>query len=135
LLLTEIGELKSEMGFSISDKINFIKNELTRLRHSLKSPLDRLQEKEQLLDELCASLNSNARQIITITKERLKVFIERLDALSPLKVLSRGYSLTINVSDGSIIKDAAGINCGDKIKTILNKGAFIGRVDEIIKES
>jgi exodeoxyribonuclease VII large subunit len=134
-LLTEISELRHEMEFSISDKINYFENEVTRLKTSLKSPLDRLQEKEQFLDELYASLHNNARQIIGITKERLKSFIDRLDALSPLKVLSRGYSLSINEADGAVIKSVFNINPGDKIKTILSKGAFISRVEEIIKES
>lgn len=133
-LLTEISELKHEMGFSILDKINSFENKVTGLKASLKSPLDRLQEKTQFLDELCVSLNNNARQIINITKEKLKSFVERLDALSPLKVLSRGYSLSINEADGAIIKDAFSIESGDRIKTILSKGALISRVEEIIKE-
>lgn len=134
-LLNEISELRHEMEFSISDKINFALNEITRLRHSLKSPLDRLQEKEQFLDELACALNNNARQIINITRERMQSFIEKLDALSPLKVLSRGYSLSMKYPDGAIIKDAARLNPGEMVKTVLDKGSFISKVEHIIKEN
>lgn len=134
-LLNEISELRHEMEFSISDKINFALNEITRLRHSLKSPLDRLQEKEQFLDELFCALNNNARQIINITRERMQSFIEKLDALSPLKVLSRGYSLSMKYPDGAIIKDAARLNPGEMVKTVLDKGSFISKVEHIIKEN
>jgi exodeoxyribonuclease VII large subunit len=130
-LLNEISELRYGMEFSFLEKINFFKNELTRLKHSLKSPLDKLQEKIQLLDEFVSSLNNNIRQIINITKERLKLSIGRLDALSPLKVLSRGYSLSITHPQGVVIKEAVKIQKGDKVKTILNKGFFISRVEEV----
>jgi len=134
-LLNEISELGHEMEFSISDKINFAFNEITRLSHSLKSPLDRLQEKEQFLDELSCALNNNARQIINITRERMRSFIEKLDALSPLKVLSRGYSLSMRHPDGAIVKDAARLNLGEMVKTVLDEGAFISKVEHIIKEN
>jgi len=135
LFLHEISQLKYEMSFTISDKINALKNELTRLKHSLKSPLDKLQEKGQFLDELSLSLHNNIRQVVGITRERLNSFISRLDALSPLKVLARGYSLSINLADGLVIKDTSAISVGDRIKTILEKGQFISKVEEITKES
>ncbi len=135
LLLTEISELRHEMGFSVLDKINFFKNEVTRLKASLKSPMDKLQEKEQLLDELYVALGSNIRQAISITGERLKSFIERLDALSPLKVLSRGYSLSMREPGGVIIREAFKLCPGELVKTILDRGAFISRVEGIIKEN
>ena len=133
-LLNQLSDLRHELGFSILDKINFCQNEVTRFKHSLKSPLDRLQEKGQFLDELSIALNNNVWKIISITGERLQSFIERLDALSPLKVLSRGYSLSIRQADGAILKDAFKMNPGDKVKTILAKGAFVSKVEEIIKD-
>lgn len=133
-LLAELVGSKHELGFSVFNLINFLKNEATRLKHSLKSPADRLEEKEQLLDELSAALNNNVRQRISITRERLGSSIERLGALSPLAVLSRGYSLSMRQVDGIIVKDTLKINPGDRIKTILSKGGFISKVEEIIKD-
>ncbi|PIP19115.1 MAG: exodeoxyribonuclease VII large subunit [Candidatus Omnitrophica bacterium CG08_land_8_20_14_0_20_41_16] len=131
-LLAELANSRHELGMSISDIINSFKNEITRLKHSLKSPLDRLEEKEQFLDELSVALNNSARQLINITRERARSLIERLEALSPLAVLSRGYSLSVAVLDGAIVKDAARLKPKDKIKTILSKGAFISSVEEVI---
>lgn len=131
-LLSGLVNSRHELSFSVSDIINSFKNEITRLRHSLKSPLDRLEEKEQFLDELSGALNNSARQLINITRERVRSLIERLEALSPLAVLSRGYSLSVAVLDGAIVKDAARLKPKDKIKTILSKGAFISSVEEVI---
>lgn len=133
-ILAELSGIRHELGFSVFNVINSFKNEIIRLKHSLKSPADRLGEKVQFLDELIGGLNNNARQIINITRERLGSSIEKLEVLSPLAVLSRGYSLSMRQVDGIIVRDVSGINPGEKIKTILGKGCFISRVEEIIKD-
>ena len=133
-LLAELTGSRHELGFSVFNIINSLKNEVTRFKHSLKSPADRLEEKTQFLDELIVALNNNARQRINLTRERLGSTIEKLEALSPLAVLSRGYSLSMRQVDGAVIKDAGNINLGDKIKTVLSQGSFISKVEEIIRD-
>ncbi len=131
--LAELDNLRHEMGFSISEIINSLKNNLTALRHTIKSPLDRLHEREQLLDDLSLGLSQNMRQLISITRERTSSLIHRLGALSPLAVLSRGYSLSMLMKDESVIKDAFQIKQGDKVKTILSNGSFISLVEEVTR--
>jgi exodeoxyribonuclease VII large subunit len=122
------------MIFVLSELIGNLKNGLVALRHMLKSPLDRLLEKQQLLDELCSGLNQNIRYYLDISRQRMVALIEKLEALSPLAVLSRGYSLSLLLPVGEIIKEAAQIKPGDNVKTILAKGAFIGSVEEVIED-
>jgi len=133
-LLAKLDSLAHELNFSIQGIINELKNDLITLRHSLKSPWDRLLEKQQLIDELHTGLNNNMQNYLRIIKEKASSFIQRLEALSPLSVLSRGYSLTIIMPEGTIIKDANKLKKGDKIKTVLGKGAFLGSVEEVIKD-
>jgi exodeoxyribonuclease VII large subunit len=133
-LLAQLDGIRQEMGFSISETINRLNNTLVALRHMLKSPQDRLQEKQQLLDELNVALRHNMRHYLNITREKASSLIDRLEVLSPLAVLSRGYSLSMLMPQGAIIKDAKDLNRGDKVKTILSKGAFIGSVEEVIKD-
>jgi exodeoxyribonuclease VII large subunit len=71
---------------------------------------------------------------LNIIKEREGSLIEKLEALSPLAVLSRGYSLSMLLPAGIIIKDALNLKLGDKVKTVLAKGSFIGSVEEVIKD-
>jgi len=131
-LLAQIDSLKRESGFILLDTISALKNNLTGLAHALKSPLDRLQEKAQLLDDLSLGLSHNMRQLISITRERYSSLINRLQALSPLAVLSRGYSLSMLMADDSVIKNAAQVKKGDRVKTILSDGGFISSVEEVI---
>jgi exodeoxyribonuclease VII large subunit len=133
-LLSEIDSLRQELGFDASEIIHHLNNSLVALTHALKSPLDRLLEKQQLLDELNAGLNNNMRQFLNIIREKAASLIQRLEVLSPLAVLSRGYSLSMLMPEGTVIKDSAGLKSGDKVKTILEKGAFISSVEGVIKD-
>jgi exodeoxyribonuclease VII large subunit len=134
ILLKEIGELRYGLNFHISESISQLNNKIIALYHMLKSPLDRLSEKQQFLDELLSGLNNNMRHFIDINKERFKSWENRLHAFSPLAVLARGYSLSMLLPEGQIVKDAAKLKPGDKIKTVLNKGSFISLVEDILNE-
>jgi exodeoxyribonuclease VII large subunit len=59
--------------------------------------------------------------------ETLNVRMAKLDALSPLAVLTRGYSIT-QTEDGSIIRDAAQAKPGDKLKIRLERGKLNAEV-------
>ena len=54
---------------------------------------------------------------------------ERLEGLSPLKVLARGYSLT-TASDGALIRRAADVAVGDTIRVRLQEGELTAEVRE-----
>lgn len=133
-LLSGLGSYKYEIYSSVTEVIHGFKNHLTALRHTLKSPLDRLLEKQQLLDELSGSLSNNIRYHLSITKEKAFSLIKRLETLSPLSVLSRGYSLSVLFPQEVIIKDAHNLKPKDTVKTILEKGYFLSSVQEVFPD-
>jgi len=133
-LLAELAGLKHELDFSINGIIGRLKNSLVALAHALKSPRDRLLEKQQQLDELRANLNYNLRHYLEMARERSASVISRLGVLSPLAILSRGYSLSMIVGQDAVIKDAQQLKPGDKVKTVLHKGSFISLVQEIVSD-
>jgi len=131
-LIAELAGAKHELDFSVMGLINGFKNRLIGLTHMLKSPADRLLEKQQFLDELFSGLNYNMRHALELAKERSGALIDRLGALSPLSILSRGYSLSMLMPQGAIVKEAGQIKPGDRLKTVLHKGAFISLVQEVM---
>lgn len=130
-LNAEIDGLKYEMNSAVTSILHVLSNSLTALRHVLKSPLDRLLEKQQFLDELISGLDKSIKHFIDITSERFSVLVHRLDALSPLAILSRGYSLTMLEKNEEVVRDASKLKKGDIIKTFLGKGSAISRVEEV----
>jgi exodeoxyribonuclease VII large subunit len=130
-LLADLAGFKHELDFSINDLIGDLKNQLIAFTHMLKSPRDRLLEKQQQMDELTSGLNYNMRHVLELAAERSSSLIQRLGTLSPLSILSRGYSVSMLMPQELILKDACQIKPGDKLKTILHQGAFTSLVQEV----
>ncbi len=130
-LLAELADFRRQLDFSINDKIGILENRLTAFTHMLKSPRDRLLEKQQQMDELFSGLNYNIRHTLELTAERSNSLVQRLGTLSPLSILSRGYSLSMLMPGEAIVKDISQIKPGDKLKTVLHKGSFISAVEEV----
>lgn len=133
-LVSQLADFRHKLDFSINDALGDLKNRLIALTHMIKSPADRLLEKQQLLDELFSGLNYNIRHSLELAKERSSSLIQRLGALSPLSILSRGYSLSMLLPQGEILKDAAQLKPGDQLKTILHQGAFTSLVQEVFTD-
>ena len=55
----------------------------------------------------------------------------RLESLSPLAVLGRGYSLTQRTADGQVIRAAAELSPGQQITTRFARGQAISRVEHV----
>ncbi len=67
----------------------------------------------------------------TLYTKRIK---NRLEDLSPLSVLKRGYSITLRFFDGKVITDSHEIKEGEKIKILLAKGNLIAEVLAVEKK-
>jgi exodeoxyribonuclease VII large subunit len=64
---------------------------------------------------------------INARSESLNVQMAKLNALSPLAVLTRGYSIT-QTEDGHVLRDASAVNAGDKVKIKLERGKLNAEV-------
>ena len=56
------------------------------------------------------------------------MFSEKLQILSPVGILDRGYSITFKLPNRTIIKDNKDVKRGDLIETKVSKGSFVSKV-------
>lgn len=82
------------------------------------------------LDNLASRLDSALDAAMTRKKNEYLRAAAKLDALSPLKVLSRGYAIAMD-EDGRAIKDSSGVRAGDKLTVRLASGALGCRVEDV----
>ena len=93
-----------------------------------KNPLPlRLQQYEQRLAQLKVRLNSHMNLTLSLQQKQLAHLCGKLDSLSPLKVLARGYSITQNQQNFTI-RSMKDVNVGEQIKTRLPDGDIISQV-------
>jgi exodeoxyribonuclease VII large subunit len=97
----------------------------------LIDPGRRLRENQQRLDEISVDLLRRFQQRMRQTKDRLARATGRLDALSPLSVLDRGYSIAHKLPEEMIVKEAAALKIGDRLRVTFAKGKSVCKVEEI----
>jgi exodeoxyribonuclease VII large subunit len=73
------------------------------------------------LVDLSRKLQGGARSMIDRQNERISLAAGKLDSLSPLGVLARGYAIAFD-SQGGVIKRAADVNTGDKVRVRVSDG-------------
>ncbi len=87
----------------------------------MKSPENYFRERRLMLDFLAEKLAGNMNTATMKNKERFARLVASLDAMSPLKVLSRGYSITSD-ENGRIIKRVEDASSGLKLKVRVENG-------------
>lgn len=85
-------------------------------------------ELDRYSDRLAFAENS----VLGIKKQEILKLAASLDAMSPLKVLSRGYSVV--TSAGSAVRDASVLNIGDRLSIRFEKGSAECLVEETLNE-
>ena len=94
---------------------------------ALRSPDSYLQQREQSLELLKNRLVSAQNQNLTRKNQQYIAAVSKLDAMSPLKVLSRGYAMTQN-GQGDVIRSVKQVELGERITVSLSDGKLSATV-------
>lgn len=103
-------------------------------RRVLQRPSDRLLLLAGRVDELESRLRRAIRRRQQDAAARWRELGAALEALSPLKVLGRGYSLTTRAADGALLRSADLVRPGDVIETRLGQGRVSSRVADVFPD-
>ncbi len=95
---------------------------------ALKNPMVTVNNNRMYLDSLARTMESAYKNIMSNKRREIEVVATKLDGLSPLGALSRGFSLTRD-ERGTLVKSVNQLRPGDKITVTLNDGAFGATVD------
>jgi exodeoxyribonuclease VII large subunit len=98
-----------------------------RLLH--QNPLARIRNDRQRLDELTHRTGVALSHQMKLERSQLFGLVRRLEALSPLAILQRGYAV-VSTADGSIVHSAGQINPGDRLDIRVHEGQFPVEVAE-----
>ncbi len=100
-------------------------------RRCFTRPMERVHDLAERLDEFEARLKRALEHQASAAKQQLAGLAATLQALSPLAVLERGYSLTKKPSTGEVLRSASELHIGDLISTRLADGSVISVVESL----
>jgi exodeoxyribonuclease VII large subunit len=105
--------------------------ELLASRRVLTRPLERLHDLGRQLDETDLRARRALDSRMSLARQELATAGGRLNALSPLKVLERGYSVTRRWPSGEVVRSFDQARPGDLLETLLQTGRLKSRVEEL----
>lgn len=127
--LNSVAELEKRLKNTVLKRLALSETTLKRLQNSwaLSNPQRMLEGRMQRFDFASVRLEQVFNAALTQKQHSCGVLAAKLDALSPLTVLARGYSVTEN-TDGKIIRSIADVRWGDEIVTQVGDGNVISVV-------
>ncbi len=131
-LAAGILEMRTRLYECVERRLDLARQRVEQLaaRPALRRPLQRVRDLEQRLDAAADRMARAANQRVIRTSTQLAALASRLETLSPLNVLTRGYSLT-QTADGKLVHSAADVKPGDVIVTRVAAGKIVSRVASV----
>ncbi len=134
-LSSRISTLDARLKNALSNRLRRARRDLENLtsRRVMKSPTALLDDKNMRLSHVTDRLCSSYAKVISEKKSDFVKKISQLEALSPLAVLSRGYSVAFNENE-KLIKTVSDVKIGDEITLRVSDGRISAEVSGADRE-
>ena len=131
-LLRRIIDLKTRVSLGVLNCTQGKQKELDRFKasYAFKQPQNIIEQYTQVLDSKIRELTNYKSNLLNKKSSAFKEIVSKLEVLSPLGVLKRGYSLSVN-KKGEIVRSVSEIKAGDKIKTRVVDGEIVSIVEGV----
>lgn len=128
-LRQSLDAMSNAMASSLNRQVKAARQHLTVLSASpaLQSPTGYLEQRNQSVELLKNRLVAAQNQNITRARQRYIAQISKLEAMSPLKVLTRGYSM-VQTERGEVVRSVSQVALGERIQVRLSDGTLSATV-------
>ncbi len=125
-LRTDVTDLAGRLTLAVAAFLDRQQADVGMMQSRLQyaSPLRRVQNERQRLDEQARRLNAAQAHRLDLTRTGFKGLGRRLDALNPRSVLARGYAVVTRQADGRIVSRTAQVAAGDALTVCVSDGTF-----------
>lgn len=96
----------------------------------LQNPLMKVNEDRMYLDHLSRLFENAYTNILNQKRQSMQLNVSRLEGLSPLGTLARGFSVTKN-GQGHVVKRTSQVKPGDNISVVVQDGEILAEVTQI----
>ena len=131
--INRVAQLRSSMYESIIGRLNSVRLRIAAFSPaSARAQLDsRLNRVRMRLDSETSDMRHKMDMRVTSVKSRSELLRHKLDALSPLAVLDRGYAI-VAAQDGTTVKSATQVKSGETLTITVRDGKIITTTREVI---
>ena len=128
-LRQSLDAMSNAMASSLNRQVKAARQHLMVLSASkaLQGPTGYLEQRNQSVELLKNRLVAAQNQNITRAKQRYIAQISKLEAMSPLKVLTRGYSM-VQTERGEVVRSVSQVSLGERIRVRLSDGTLSATV-------
>lgn len=128
-LRQNLDAMSSAMASALSRQLKAARQHLDVLSRSpaLRSPTGYIEQREKSLELLKNRLIAAQNQSITRKNQRYIAAVSKLDAMSPLKVLTRGYSMA-QTEAGEVLRSVRQVELGERVSVLLSDGKLSATV-------
>ena len=130
-LRQSLDSVSANLAADLSRRLKTARRQLDILRKSpgLQSPMGYLEQRRKTVTLLSTRLRAAQQQRLHRSRQQFVGLTAKLDAMSPLKVLSRGYALAAK-ADGTLVRSASQVAPGDRLSITLHEGSITATVQE-----
>ena len=128
-LRQSLDAMSNAMASSLNRQVKAARQHLMVLSASkaLQGPTGYLEQRNQSVELLKNRMIAAQNQNITRAKQRYIAQISKLEAMSPLKVLTRGYSM-VQTERGEVVRSVSQVSLGERIRVRLSDGTLSATV-------
>lgn len=135
-LAQRVDDLSVRLDRSIAGAIKYRIIAIESLKNNLKlrNPSLAVERTRELVRALNSRSEISMRRHLDRSREVAAVFMARLETLSPLGTLARGYSIALKLPNRSVVRASSQLNPNDSLELRLHKGRALCRVESISDE-
>ena len=135
-LCQTLDSMSSAMATALTRQLTAARRhyQLLSAHPALQSPENYLFQRRKSLEMLTNRLGSAQLQLISGRKQRYIAMTAKLDAMSPLKVLTRGYAM-VQSGDGEVLRSVSQVKLGEQIEISVSDGKIAAAVTEVRENS
>ncbi|MBU8934324.1 MAG: exodeoxyribonuclease VII large subunit [candidate division Zixibacteria bacterium] len=131
-----LSSMQQRQASLVQSRLTESRGRLTALlqRPVLARPMDILHQHRQFLDQIQHQLVQAGKNSFEKRRNQLSLTVSRLEALSPMRVLSRGYSFSRLLPQKTSVVSVDQLQPGSRLETTFLDGAAVSVVEQVEKK-
>ena len=132
-----LDELQDGLTRALTAQLTVLQRELVERRHLLlaQGPRNRIERFLVVIPQLCKRLEQQARRGLMSRRQSVAMQMAALDALSPLAILQRGFSIVYTISNRKVLRRASEVTVGEAVEVTLAEGQLVCQVEKVMPSS